>query len=566
MMRLPRWATNIVVLIGAYVGVMIAAALWLPHEWDWSVWGWLNAMHPPTFQAGKISIVDVPWDPDDIPGNRKKIALFLTQIVKSPQKPEALILDVQFGTCRMKDCGPQWRSDTDALRASVVAAAAAIPRGVYGLEIPKLEYTVRDGDEATGLVADDVALYGAFTGVGHSKFIPLASGTGLFYRACYSNVPVSDARGNIDVRPVWDIVERVTISQDDFPKAICDGSHVPVSFPDDPSAADQAAIVKLSPLGTFPTDAHFKDKFVVVGTIQYDPGYAALNLHGPELLAWALSDALEPGTRSNAQIVYDTEPQGTKLIALVPTFSILTLIAYIAIFFTLKRRRLGAIRRALPWLAALASSIIGLGTFALFEWWLLETGHIQPQVTLIALGVPVTSALSSLRAHQILFEEQWGINASPISETYDYDVFISYAHDEGAWVSENVYVPLRDARLSSGRKLNVFFDTNSIRYGTAWQDRISLAIDTSRFFIPVYSETYFSREYCRFEVKRAHRKWIKMGEESRCVLPIMRGKPKILGTVDDIQAASIDDVPDLVEQVVAEILQSLSRLEETTTV
>jgi hypothetical protein len=41
------------------------------------------------------------------------------------------------------------------------------------------------------------------------------------------------------------------------------------------------------------------------------------------------------------------------------------------------------------------------------------------------------------------------------------------------------------------------------------------------------------------------------------VLPIMRGKPVILATVDDIQAASIEDQPDLVAQIIAEVLGRL---------
>jgi hypothetical protein len=43
----------------------------------------------------------------------------------------------------------------------------------------------------------------------------------------------------------------------------------------------------------------------------------------------------------------------------------------------------------------------------------------------------------------------------------------------------------------------------------------------------------------------------------RCVLPIMRGHPKIYATVDDIQA--LDDQPDLVQKIVAEIVERLSR-------
>ena len=125
-----------------------------------------------------------------------------------------------------------------------------------------------------------------------------------------------------------------------------------------------------------------------------------------------------------------------------------------------------------------------------------------------------------------------------------------------------MYVPFRDATLPNGKKLSVFFDTSSIRTGTAWQSKLALAIDGSRFVVPVYSDVYFTKPYCRFEIMRAHRKWVLAGEDSRSVLPIMRGHPKILPAVDDIQALSIDDHPDIVQQNVAEIVARLSRQAE----
>ena len=157
----------------------------------------------------------------------------------------------------------------------------------------------------------------------------------------------------------------------------------------------------------------------------------------------------------------------------------------------------------------------------------------------------------------MLLEEADSADVSPL-EVYDYDVFISYARLDRAWVFEHVFVPFRDAVLPDGRKLSVFFDTASIRSGTGWQTKLSLAIDASRFIVPIYSGAYFEQPYCRFEILRAHRKWIVAGEESRCVLPIALGHPAILAAVDDIQALSIDDYPDLVSQHIAEIVERLS--------
>ena len=45
------------------------------------------------------------------------------------------------------------------------------------------------------------------------------------------------------------------------------------------------------------------------------------------------------------------------------------------------------------------------------------------------------------------------------------------------------------------------------------------------------------------------------------ILPVMRGHPKIYSTVDDIQALSIDDQPELVAQLVSEIVERLRGLQ-----
>ena len=77
--------------------------------------------------------------------------------------------------------------------------------------------------------------------------------------------------------------------------------------------------------------------------------------------------------------------------------------------------------------------------------------------------------------------------------------------------------------------------------------------------MPVYSDVYFGKPYCRFEIYRAHRKWINASEDSRSVQPIMRGHPGILESVDDIWAISIDDEPNIVTKYVAEIVARLSQ-------
>jgi hypothetical protein len=259
---------------------------------------------------------------------------------------------------------------------------------------------------------------------------------------------------------------------------------------------------------------------------------------------------------SPATAYYEPVPYGDMLLLLIAIFSLLALGAFVAVFGVLRRRRLGTLRSALPWISAAIAVGVTLALFAGLEALLLASKSIQPQVSLVGLSVLIVGGLSAVRGRQILLEQASTIDVAP-EETHDYDLFISYAHDELAWVHENVYLPFRAAALPDGRRLSIFFDTSSIQVGSAWQERISLAVDGSRFVVPVYSETYFTRPYCRFEIRRAHRKWIAQGHDSRCVLPIMRGHPKIDQSVDDIQAVSLDDNPDLIAQIVADVVKRL---------
>jgi len=548
---MPRWASSLGVLVGVYVAVMLAAALWMPHEWDWAVFNWLSSHGTPAFSE-QVSIVDVQWDPSDIPGNRRRLAALLAGIVASKQEPKAVILDVEFDPCQSRPCGEPMESARDGLVASIRAAAERFP--VYATEELPVD---RDDSPAGPVDPQDAQIYGALTGAAQTHFTPVGQAGGLFYRVCYSQVPFDDETGNVvGTENVWSMVDRVLMPAGFVATAPCDASHVAVRL--GPKLSPAAPnFYTVTDKHTFPGAAQFDTKYVIVGTSEYDRS-PFTDRSGPEILGWTLSNALDRASPVAVQTYYDTQPPNGMLLLLAPVFSGIAVLAYTALFFLLKRLRLRALRYLLPWISAGLAAVLGLAVFAAFESWLLYSRDIQPQVSFISLGIGLASILSGFRGFQAIADEENAIDPTP-TEKYDYDVFISYAHEEGAWVSENVYRPLRDATLPNGKKLSIFFDTSSIRSGTAWQDTLSLSIDASRFVVPVYSDIYFKKPYCRFEIKRAHRKWIAAGEQSRCVLPIMRGHPNIDATVDDIQALSIDDHPDLVQRVVTEIVENVAR-------
>ena len=548
----PQWVVSIGLLVGAYAVVMTAAALWMPHEWDWQVLKWLSSRVAPSFSP-EVSIVDVDWNLSDIASDRRRIADFLDGLVKSNQRPSAVILDVEFDPCQSNPCGAPIASADAALVKSIRTATRYFP--VYATEEPKLG---RDDVIVGPLDPHDSRIYGVVSGAAQTHFTSIPNAAGLFYRICYANVPFDNASGEVvGTENVWAMVARVLMAPRFFASApLCDPTHIPVRL-GPKSAAGGPTIYKFREARSFRAYSQFDDKaYVVVGTIEDDrPPFT--DRSGPELLGWALSNALDQGALIGRQPYYDVQPQNAMLLVTVPVFSGLTVLAYAAIFLALKRVRLRGVRHLVPWVSSACATLVGLVVVVAFELFLLVAHHISPQVSLILFGVVLSAGLSGLRGSQMLVEEANAIDATP-AEVYDYDVFISYARGDRAWVFDRLFTPLRDAVLEDGRKLTVFFDTVSIRSGTAWQTKLALAIDASRFIVPVYSEAYFKQPYCRFEIMRAHRKWIHAGPQSRCVLPIVLGHPNIPAEIDDIQAPSIEDYPDLVAQHIREIVDRLS--------
>jgi hypothetical protein len=382
---------------------------------------------------------------------------------------------------------------------------------------------------------------------------------GLYYTTCYRDVPKRDPSGAlvglIDMRALpylsVETTEAQTLPSCDpaLMKIVRLGAH-------DDFMKHVGRITAAQPL---PAGVDLDGKYVVLASLEGDVGPVP-GRNNPEVLAWAVSDLLPPAGAATAATeagYYEPAPYGDMLLVLIAIFSVLGIVAFAALFMWLRRTRLGTLRFSLPWIAAAGAALVGLALFAGFEIALLALRHIPPQVSLVAISIVVTAGLCGERGRQLLYEQMTSIEAAP-EVASDYDVFLSYAHDELPWVFEHVYKPLQDAQLPDGRKLKIFFDTSSIQIGASWQDRISLAIDGSRYIVPVYSDVYFTRPYCRFEIRRAHRKWIARGTDSGCVLPIMHGHAKIDEAVDDIQARSVDDVPDLVAQVIATIVAGLS--------
>ncbi len=88
---------------------------------------------------------------------------------------------------------------------------------------------------------------------------------------------------------------------------------------------------------------------------------------------------------------------------------------------------------------------------------------------------------------------------------FTYDVFISYATEERAWVERHLYEPLLKCRID-GRVPRVFLDASAVgvKVGENWRHALASALAASRQIVPVYSALYFAKPNCQWELGIAH--------------------------------------------------------------
>jgi hypothetical protein len=546
--KLPLWFRPLAALALAYVAILTIAGLGMSatwRSWDWRILSRVTNERPPRFSP-RVVVLDIENYDARAPENDRLVAAnFLRELLQRGQKPAAVVFDFSFGqetgSAAVVKATSRFSDSLDKARQRGIPVYATVSSR------PMVEEGFGPVDWSPLKDLAWAAVYDHLSGIGHTMLSSYQDG--LFYQVCYPAVPKFDSAGNvagaIDLEALPELAVSAAEGRSDGP---CDPSAMKiVTIGSQASFKGQTSAI--SPAHPYPARRSLDGSYAIVASVTHDVDPLLAPRSNPELLAWAFSDLLTSAETS----FYKPAPLGDTLLALIFVFSLVTIGLFMAAFLWFRRMRLGRWRLAAPWLAAGAAA---LGTLALFfgvETLLLVMKQIQPQVSFVSLAVVVTAGLSGVRGRQILIEHLSAVDVHP-EESHDYDVFISYAHEEFAWVRDTVYRPLRDARLADGRALRIFFDTESIKVGASWQQRISLAIDGSTFVVPVYSDIYFSRAYCRFEIRRALRKWIARGEASRCVLPVMRGHPKIDPSVDDIQAVSVDDDPEVVSDIVHEIV------------
>jgi hypothetical protein len=290
----------------------------------------------------------------------------------------------------------------------------------------------------------------------------------------------------------------------------------------------------------------FGSKLVIVASLEKDrPGIRELSR--AEVLAFAISERILPSDSARRPELLATP---VLLLALVALFAALA-----AALFWLLFRKWARFRSRL-WLLALASAGACLLGLALWVTGMSMLNRVYPQVTLVGIGILLSTVLSwryTQRGLELrLITPPTDKPEAGREELPSYDVFISYGRtpENLAWVKENVYEWLLKERKADGTPLRIFFDQRSIEPGEDWFAKLALAIEGSRFFLPVYTSDYFSRRFCQFEMQRAAPRHVVLGD---FIVAIAREAIKIPTQYDHIQCLDVQTDPHFMNRVVDRI-------------
>lgn len=236
-------------------------------------------------------------------------------------------------------------------------------------------------------------------------------------------------------------------------------------------------------------------EYLIVGSPRIDVEEVS-GRPGPEILSWALLDQVRTEAEGPPERIVN---QPSLLLLLTVAFSAVAAGIFYAIFHFRPRWRSKPLRLTLISLCTCIVLLAGIVTS------IAATGYTYTQLTLIVAGMFLSLALCWHYSAQWLIRALMTneVDLGPVDD--EYDVFISYSRTEenAQWVVRNVFEPLTRVRTTSGRPLRIFFDQRTIRPGTDWYVSLAKGINGCRVFVPIYSQDYFEKKFCRFEIKKA---------------------------------------------------------------
>ncbi|GAA4886988.1 TIR domain-containing protein [Saccharopolyspora cebuensis] len=123
-------------------------------------------------------------------------------------------------------------------------------------------------------------------------------------------------------------------------------------------------------------------------------------------------------------------------------------------------------------------------------------------------------------------------------------VFLSYAHADDELLDMVKYfkVSLEHVAFADrGRRLDVFFDRESIGWGDNWKGKIRGSIEGAMIFMPVVTRQYFDRAACREELLSFHGEAERLGVTSLILPVVVMGHSYISEDSQDVAARIISE-------------------------
>lgn len=482
-----------------------------------------------------IRLVDIDYPEDtrrDQPQRyRETLGAALTQLATLSPPPRAVLIDIWISS------NP---AGADAITSGIAALHAKGVR-VYAAVDPKDRHGRNAGDF---MKSHHEAIYSsALDGYGHTQ-LEHAFGVLKYER----ELTLATAAGELRI-PALPVRAAVEPEQ---------AENLPASLviPLGADAAFKPYTHRLTDAGSridppLPPDG--APAYVIVGSLVEDSDNV-LKRPGPFLLAWALSDL----AAGKASVVREPLNHPLALAGLAALAALLAWGGFQLAFRAARARvapaRWGTLSRGLAAAAFVFSTLVLLCAGSI----ILLGGRVIPVAFPIACAA-VAAVFAWLGARGWIANEQVRRDLAGGSEdrAVQYDVFVSYAHDppeNKAWVKSAVVAPLAALRHADGTPYRIFFDEASIEAGRQWKREIELALLGTRAFVPVYSERYFERPYCREEIEIADQLRIEGRLRMFPVARVVEGIPELY--LRKVQYLDARTSPGFVDDLVARITQT----------
>lgn len=513
-MLLRGWgrATRLLRYAAVWVLLMVASA-WMPDELRLMDWALVDRLAPTaTPWPSNVELVDLGWDldPAKLKDFRENLAAAMTALARLERKPRMVVIDVAVSPIPL-GLGPLQKAAKELVDQRIEIVGVA-DRSAFAPGLGKDDALERQG------FGPDIYNYEAR--LGHSSL--RYEGNSYWYWPCLEvgNPVLSDY-----CLPAVPYIVGEKVRRPDRAVPAISAEARPVLFQPGSPELWPSRVWKLDPKeGLVSADGRrgveaLAHSIVILG----NPAMDVVNGRpGPELLAWAIGATASPTPPEAPRPTVLATPGWTLGFALA--FS-----AFAVAVFKGMQRALKHPERHLVGLTVASAlvSLCGLAALLVLMRQGMHVAFVPVSYVVVAILVTIGMAWRELRNRLRDLALTTDVDRPPGTKDEAWDVFVSYSHSPAEnidWVERNLVLPLR------ARGLNVFFDKHSLKLGTDWYFKIAYGIQSSRCMVAVYSEDYFQKSFCRFELRKATVRHIAAdrgkgnGSRSFSLLPFQSGR------------------------------------------